>query len=593
MKKIAIIITLFCVIGVFSPTQAQDETRVTGTVKVHPWIDLPVVISTDLQGGLQSLGALALTATPATVLNATVPAFERAVGMVVTAIDSDNNNQTRYFEYLGTDAWREVFVMNAWEPSHGYFPGDYVVYDGNFYVANTTFTSDATTFATDASKWNNAGGKDGKYTTTEIKMDSQTLTKVAASATTVADIDKDITLATAGYVLANGGGGGISFDIDRPVTLSGTNVSGLNLGAGGKTMSEFLEAFFFPAVPATPPSTTLSTAQTTFPYSTWKNWGSYTNNLTFSWSVTNNSQSDNTDDKAITSIKLKSGATELASVASPSGGTESGSFTNIPIQNTNGNVTTDFTKTYTLEVIDAEPNTVNKNVTVTMSKAIQLTYGNPTLTPATTVYEYDVNNKAITLNWSITPNDEAITNIQVNGSSTGSTSATGSTPVTFLTIANGGTQTKAFPLVVTGDLYGAGATRNSPTVSWENRLYRGVITSATPPCDGGFTFTDNQVRTELITESKLGGNWKSTAGYDFTCGAGGQYIVFAYPDDGSTPTVQYYDSNFNSWMTYSTSDIKVIDRANFVNQNGYNGTNYKLVFVCVQYFSATVKLRIQ
>jgi DNA repair protein RadC len=91
--------------------------------------------------------------------------------------------------------------------------------------------------------------------------------------------------------------------------------------------------------------------------------------------------------------------------------------------------------------------------------------------------------------------------------------------------------------------------------------------------------------------NQLGGTWKNTAGYAFTCNAGGQYVVFAYPNDNVTPVVQYYDANFNNWMAYSTSDIRVIDQA-FVNQNGYS-SNYRFVFVNVQYKSATVTIRLQ
>lgn len=385
----------------------------------------------------------------------------------------------------------------------------------------------------------------------------------------------------------------ITINTDRVITLSGTNVTGQNLGAGGKTLAEFLEAFFFPAVAGTPPTSSFTTTTTTFPYSTWKNWPSYTkNDISFSWGVTNVSQSDATDDKLITSIKLKSGATELAT-AVPTGTSQAGTFTGISLQNTNGNITTDFTKTYTLEVVDAQPNTVLKNISLVMSKAVRLTYGVPTLSPTTTAYEYDVANKAINLNWSIVPNDETISSISVDGTVVGSTSTTGTQSVTLKTIANGGTQTKAFPLVVTGNLYGAGTTQNSAAVSWENRLYRGVITSAVIPSDPGFTFTDAQIKTQLLSENKLGGNWKATAGYDFTCGAGGQYVVFAYPNDAVTPVVQYFDSNFGTWMTYPASDLKIIDRNNFVNQLGYSLTNYKLVFVCVQYINATVKIRLQ
>ena len=383
-----------------------------------------------------------------------------------------------------------------------------------------------------------------------------------------------------------------SFNIDRNITLPGLSVTGQNLGAGGKTMAQFFEAFFFPAVAATPPTSTLTTTTTTFPYSTWKSWGNPpSSNLSFAWSVTNLSLTDNTDDKAITSIKLKTGVTELAN-ATPTGGNQSGSFTGIPFANTVLDAKTTFTKTYTLEVIDAQPQTVLKNIVLTMSPAIRLAYSVPTLTPATTVYEYDVNNKDITLNWAITPNDENITNISVDGNSTGSTSSTGTQAVTFKTIANGGSVSKAFPLVVTGSIYGAGTAQNSATVSWDNRLYRGTITSPIIPNDGAFTFTDTQVKA-LASETKLGGNWKSAAGYDFVCGTSGQYVVFAYPDDNVTPVVQYYDSNFNSWMTYTAADLNIISRANFVNQNGYTETNYKIVIVCVQYFGQTVKIRIQ
>lgn len=589
MKRILVYtFLLLCLSGALKVLNGQ-ETRVSGTIKLHPWVNLPVVLSTDLKGGLQSLGILNLTATPVTVLNTKVPAFKRETGMIASVIDADTGNSTRYFEYLGSDIWREVFVINGWEPAHLYATGDYVAYNGNFYVANSAFTSDATTFATDVTKWNNAGGKDGKYTVSELKMDAQTLSKVAITGTSVLPADADKTIATVGFV--NSGDGSGSIDANRNVTRSGlTGITGQNFGS--TTVADFLNKLFFPTLAATPPTSTFSTATTTFPYSTWKSWPSYTSNLSFSWSVTNVSQTDDTDDKLITSIKLKSGATELATVPSPTGTNQSGTFSSIPLQNTNGNVTTDFAKTYTLEVIDAQPNTVNKNIVVTMSKAIRLTYGVPALTPSTTAYEYDLADKTIAVSWSVAPNDETITAITVDGASAGSTATTGSKNVTFLAMANGGVQSKAFPLIVTGNLYGPGSTQNSATVSWQNRLYRGVITSATPPCNGSFTFTDTQVKA-LSTETKLGGNWKVAAGYDFVCDVTGQYAVFAYPDDSTTPTVQYWDSNFNVWQSYQAGDIKIIDRANFMNQNGYSGTNYKLVFICVKYTSATVKIRLQ
>jgi hypothetical protein len=591
MKRNIIHIILFLLSLGSTLISFGQETRLSGTVKIHPWINLPAVISTDMKGGLQSLGTLDLTATPITVLNTTVPDFKREKGMITSVIDAGSNNQNRFFEYLGSNNWREVFVINGWEPAHGYVAGDYVSYQRNFYVSNKAFVSDATTFATDSANWNNAGGANGKYSASELKMDNQTLNKVAIAGATVATADQNKTIATVGFVNSLTGSD-LNFNVNRPITLTGTNATGQNLGAGGKTTAEFLQAFFFPSVAATPPTSSFTTATTTFPYSTWKNWGSPpSGNVSFAWSVVNLSNSDNTDDKAITSIKLKSGATELSNVVA-TGGNQSGTFNSIPFANTVMDPKTTFNKTYTLEVIDAQPNTVTKNLVLTMSAANQLSYGNPILNPTTTVYEYDTNNKSITLNWSITPNDETISGISVDGSLTGSTTATGSQTVTLKTIANGGTQSKSFPLQVTGNIYGAGTSKPATTVSWDNRLYRGVLTSAVSPADPGFTFTDTQVNA-LAIENKLGGNWKATTGYDFACSAEGQYVVFAYPDDMATPVVQYYDSNFNTWMTYQASDITIINRANHVNQNGYNLTNYKLVFVDVQYFNATVKLRLQ
>ena len=286
-------------------------------------------------------------------------------------------------------------------------------------------------------------------------------------------------------------------------------------------------------------------------------------------------------------------AVTLAASATSTLDIQAGNIANNPLQNTCGNVPADFIIPDTLEAKVTQPHIVNLNFPGTKVKSIQLTYGVPTLAPVTTFYEYSNSNMPIILSWAITPNDEAVTDITIDGTSTGSTASIGSQAVTFKTIANGGTLTKTFPLVVTGNLYGAGTPKNSAAVNWDNRLYRGVITSSVIPGEGIFTFTDTRVKTELLTETKLGGDWKSKAGYDFTCSAGGQFIAFAYPDDAVTPVVQYWDKYFNSWLTYIATDLTIIKRTNFVNQLGFNLTNYKLVFVNVQYFNATVKIRLQ
>jgi len=452
-------------------------------------------------------------------------------------------------------------------------------------ISNSTVIRDSITSVLKAKTTNTLAGSSEKLTSTVNGISAEF---VPASGV----VAKTLGFDAAGSLVSQLVAADASFNTNRIITLGGTSVTGQNLGAGGKTMAQFFEAFFFPAVAATPPTNTFTTATTVFPYSTWKNWGNPpSGTVSFTWGVTNLSLTDNTDDKAITSIKLKSGATELATVT-PTGGNQSGAFSAIPFANTVLDPKTTFNKTFTLEVIDAQPNTVLSNINLTMSAAIPLAYAAPTLTPATLVYEYDIANKNISLNWAVTPNEEAITNISVDGITTGSTSSTGTQAVVFKTIANGGSVSKTFPLIVTGSIYGTGTSKNSPAVGWDNRLYRGTITSSVPPSDGTFAFTDAQIKA-LSSENKLGGNWKATAGYDFVCGAGGQYVCFAYPDDTATPVVQYYDPSFSSWMTYSTSDITIINRANFMNQLGYSGTNYKVVFVNPQYFGQTVKIRIQ
>ncbi len=217
-----------------------QETRVTGTLKVHPWLNLPVVISTDIKGGLQSFGSTPIDFTGKTIsaaLNTAYPNFKREIGMVATVVDA-TTSKMRYFEYSATDAWREIFVIYGWEAGRAYALGEYVAYDGNFYVANVVHTSSAA-FVTDLLKWNNAGGKDGKYTVTEMQMDGQKLNKVAINGTVVAAGTENNTIATVGYL--NG-----DFNGKRAVTRTGlTGISGVNFNTS--TLAEFLNKVFFPS----------------------------------------------------------------------------------------------------------------------------------------------------------------------------------------------------------------------------------------------------------------------------------------------------------------------------------------------------------
>ncbi len=243
MKKIiAYIILSISLLANVTVTMAQ-ETHVTGTLKVHPWINLPVVISTDIKGGLQSLGTnIDFTGkTVSEALNLAIPSFKREIGMVTTITDPTlpaPKSKTRYFEYAATDYWREIFVIYLWEANRDYVVGEYVSYDGNFYVANTDHTSSAT-FLPDILKWNNAGGKDGKYTVTEMQMDGKTLNKVAINGTDVVAGTENNTIATVGYLNGN-------FNGKRAVTRSGlTGISGVNFNTA--TLADFLNKVFFPS----------------------------------------------------------------------------------------------------------------------------------------------------------------------------------------------------------------------------------------------------------------------------------------------------------------------------------------------------------
>jgi len=169
---------LICLFGAFFVINAQ-ESCVSGTIKVFPWVEAPVVLSTDMLGGFQSLGSITLSGSPSVELNVAVPEYKRLNGMVVSV--TNTAGKTRYFEYSnGTTSWHEIYVVLNWESGCSYAVGDFVAYLGNFYVANTGHTS-STVFGDDVAKWNNAGGKDGKYTASNLVTTSFKLTNGASN----------------------------------------------------------------------------------------------------------------------------------------------------------------------------------------------------------------------------------------------------------------------------------------------------------------------------------------------------------------------------------------------------------------------------
>jgi hypothetical protein len=204
------------------------------------------------------------------------------------------------------------------------------------------------------------------------------------------------------------------------------------------------------------------------------------------------------------------------------------------------------------------------------------------------IYEYGTSDIPITLSWTFNKNDETVQDIKVSGVSTGSLT-TVSKQVVFKAIVNGGADTQSFPVAITGDIYGV-TSATSPTIKWESTLYRGTISSSIAPCESGFSISDNTIVAGSAT--LLGGTWKGDTGYDFVCDASGKYVFYAYPDDNAAPVVEYYDATFKAWQRYPDNQLKVITKANFENASGYKGKTYKLVFVCVEYKNATVKIRI-
>lgn len=397
------------------------------------------------------------------------------------------------------------------------------------------------------------------------------------------------------------GSSGISLNVDRPITRTSLGLNGQNLGSGGKTVAQFLDAFFFPAVAATPPTTTFAVnpSTQTYPYSTWKNWVGKSLTVSFPWSVTNVSKSDATDDKDITSITLLNGATSIQT-ATPDNTiltpfTQNGVFNGVVFTNSVASKTVAYSQTYSLTVVDAQPNTVTKSITLTASAANALSVSglnltNPSPDQATNQYEYRSGGLSPTLGWTVNQGDESIVSQTADAITVDPALQT--QVVTFPVTPS----SKTFAVNVTGDIYGTKT--QSITASWVKRLYCGVFTSTLPPDDPGFTFTSAQT-IDLPTKgtnygyTQLGGVWKNTTGYNFKFdGSGNQYLVFAYPEDGAVGEIDAFSTALNTWSQYDpTNNIKQYTQT-FVNQFGYSST-YRYVFLTMSYKNATLLIRLQ
>lgn len=589
-SKILHLVCLFCLLVSISVSYGQEETRVSGTLKVYPWINMPIVLSSDMKGGLQSLGVLNLTATPVTVLNATVPAYNREKGMIASVIDADNGNQTRYFEYLGGDNWRDIYVINGWEPGRAYAIGDYVAYQKNYYIANTTFTSDATSFATDAANWNNAGGKDSKYSASQLTMDSKTLSKVAVTGTIVPVLDVDKTIVTVGFINGIVGGGGSAFDANKIITRTGLpGITGSNYNTA--TITDFLNKIFFPVLSpmatsfrydvnntagqfsyqdenATTKVVTDHPGTVTVSYSVWNGLGA---NIAFNYAITKRDPSS-----SITKVELFKSGVSKGSIVD---GALTGSFTLAKSDFINIDATQNIP--LTLTVTDNASNVVSLILNTSFTQANGVTLSNTLISttnsgPALTTPEgsgtsgdpYLIERTGSDLNkyfvWTINGNDDAgkVTNIYFSGTPT----------LISLTDATNIAQTSTAVLIPNSDattIYRVGASAKGSVandisaVSYsayyqlQDRLYCGFLASNTPPSSGNIT--------ALPTSSLKTSTYSAANGVSLTNSTGGSgFFTWAIPTyvDGNSSaptfskTVYYYA--MGQWFTNSNTTVHYV-----------------------------------
>lgn len=384
MKRKILSFGLLLALTSFAGISYGQETRITGTLNMHPWVKLPVVLSTDIQGGMQTVGPLTLSASPAAELNTAIPSYTRNVGMVASVIDAGKNNQIRYFEYTGTDRWLEVLVIHQWETGHIYSAGEPVSFDGNFYVANTDFTS-AETFPEDSERWNSWGGKDAEFDVKTLLLNGDKLTSVAVKDDVVPDEEKKQTLATVSYI--DGASSTSTFDGSKAITRPGwTGITGFNPATDN--VVDFLNKIFYPV--STPLITSFNyngvttsgkfssqsadaqkivtdqVGTMTIPYSAWNT----ATGLTFNYAVTNRSIADESTDTPISKVDLFLGSTNIGSnTVGSSAATLTGNF-NPAKSSFTTNIDNNQSSVMRLQVTDDASNVVNLNLNITFTKAL-------------------------------------------------------------------------------------------------------------------------------------------------------------------------------------------------------------------------------
>lgn len=389
---------------------------------------------------------------------------------------------------------------------------------------------------------------------TQIKTDTlimpgDTIIDVAQTGDVIAVENEENTLVTVGYVKNNAS----AFDEGmNPITRTGwTGVSGQDLDADN--VVDFLKKVFFP-VPepriasvgiggskstetltvASEPNGNLteSVATYTVPYATWK--GGLTLNIDYD--VRNRSAEDaQITTTNIETIAIEQGTYTPAPVVIGNGTTPvTGTFPTVNLTDLNpapvATTTRDYT--FTTAVTDAYPNVNTLNWLVRLSAALRTTNPSFSVNPTTVEDNGGASPYNITFTWAFNSQDEVISDVTIDGTSTGATAsgsiASNAGALSVLQM-NTGTDPggRTYTLVVDGDLY-TDRTRTA-TVAVCDRSYRGVLTAAqTATVDAG-SFVINAAN--LTQENKLCETWESTSGYFTfnTPGGGDRFICFAVP----------------------------------------------------------------
>jgi len=591
MKRNILSLVLLLALTSFVGISYGQETRITGTLNMHPWVKLPVVISTDIQGGMQTVGPVTLSASPAVELNTAIPSYTRNVGMVASVIDAGKNNQIRYFEYTGTDKWLEVSVVHQWETGHIYSAGERVSFNGNFYVANTNFTS-ANAFPKDSALWNSWGGKDAEFDVKTLMLNGDTLTGVAVKNDVVPELVKKHTLATVSYI--DNASSTSSFDGSKAITRPGwTGITGFTPATDN--VVDFLNKVFYPV--STPLITSFNyNGVTTFgkfssqsadaqkivtdqvgtmtiPYSTWKT----ATGLTFNYAVTNQSIADQSTDTPITKVDLFLGSTNIGSnTVNSSAATITGNFN--PVKSTfTTNIDNDQSSVMRLQVTDNASNVANLNLNIKFTKAqgvsvsstvISATAGGTSLTGegAGSISDpYLIERAGSDLTrytvWGLTFNDDAKADLAFEGTSkptniTASTTTTGNAAFTILNTAI--TTPFRVGTSASGDVaQDISASVYSSYYLLQDKLYCGFLSSDVAPTEGQLkALSNSSLKTTIYYQTGGVTYTKEIGSSGFFAWAIPTYTPATAPAPSFSKTV-YYEAA-GTWYTNTNTNTYMV-----------------------------------